>query len=141
MEHRTQQHGGFEGNLQELDEAACRALLAETSVGRLVWRGQEGLTVVTVNFALEGEDVLVRLAPWSLAARECDRAHVAFQADRADPELREGWSVLARGRGQVEQLPPVSRGAGVDVWPRGSRPVSLRIEVDRLTGRRLGSGL
>ena len=135
---QPQTERGAQAPLAALDENACRALLAEATIGRLVWSGEEGLSVVTVNFALDGEDILLRLAPWSLAARECDRSAVAFQADQADPSLRHGWSVLARGRARIDLMPAVHPGTRVDVWAEGIRPVSLRIEVDRLTGRRLG---
>lgn len=138
MNERTFPQQGLQGRLEELDEEACRGLLAEAEVGRLVWNGDEGLSVITINYAVDGPDILVRLAPWSHAARECDRSAVAFQVDRTDPELRSGWSVLARGWARSDLMPAMHRGTRVDVWPEGIRPVSLRIEVARLTGRRLG---
>lgn len=139
MEHQTHPQYGLDAQLHTLDDGTCRDLLAGTVVGRLVWHGDDGLSVITVNHALDGPDILVRLAPWSRAARECDRAAVAFHVDQTDPSLRTGWSVLARGRARVDLMPALTRGARVDVWPDGIRPVSLRIEVDRLTGRQLGA--
>lgn len=146
MDGRTkpQQRQGSEapdaaGQLTVLDEAACRALLAEASVGRLVWHGAEGLSVVTVNYALNGRDILVRLGPWSQAGRECDRSAVAFHVDRTDAALRSGWSVLARGWARVDLMPAMHPGARVDVWPDGIRPISLRIGANRISGRRLGA--
>ncbi len=137
MDERTASQQILSGHLRDLDEDACRALLAESEVGRLVWQGDEGLSVVTVNFALDGPDILLRLAPWSSAARECDRSAVAFHVDHIDAGLRTGWSVLARGWARVDLMAAMHRGARVDVWPEGIRPVSLRIEISRLTGRRL----
>lgn len=125
------------GRLDELDEDACRILLAGREIGRLVWSGAEGLSVITVNYAMDGPDILLRLAPWSNAARECDRSAVAFHVDETDAELRHGWSVLARGWARADLMPATRPGTRVDVWPEGIRPVTLRIEINRLTGRRL----
>lgn len=137
MTERTTPPAAYGGRLEELDEDTCRSLLALKEVGRLVWNGDEGLSVITANYAPDGSDVLLRLAPWSRAAQECDRAAVAFQVDDLDATLRHGWSVLARGWARVDLMPATRPGTRVDVWPEGIRPVTLRVETTRLTGRRL----
>ena len=123
----------------ELSEATCRRLLGENAIGRLVWHGQDGPSAQPVNYAVDGDDILVRLSPYSLAARECVGSVVAFEVDHVDPRTRRGWSVLARGLAQREPLP--SSRTQVDVWPAGRRSLVLRIEVTRLTGRDLDKAL
>lgn len=110
-----------DGLLEELNEAACQKLLTRAVVGRLIWYGDEGLSATPVNYALDGRDIIVRLSPNSLVAREGDRSAVAFEVDEIDPEKRHGWSVLARGWARQEPRPPVR--ARVDVWPSGARPL------------------
>ncbi|QWC84467.1 pyridoxamine 5'-phosphate oxidase family protein [Nocardioidaceae bacterium] len=133
-QHQFVRHGGWP---EELTETTCRQLLASGSVGRLIWRGAEGLSAQPVNYVMDQGDITVRLSPYSLAGRECGSAPVAFEVDHVDPELRLGWSVLARGRGRREHLSVPSR--QVDVWPAGVRLMLLRIEIDRLTGRNLNA--
>ncbi len=119
----------------ELGPDECWSLASALPVGRLAWTGPHGPTVIPVNFAVTGAEVLVRTTAYSEMARECDDSPVAFEVDEVDGSARSGWSVLMRGRAHLE---PVSSGqAGPDVWPPGPRSLQLRIEVTEVTGRRL----
>lgn len=125
--------------LQELGEAACWDLIASEVVGRLAWSGSEGLTVVPVNYSLDGRTILLRTTAYSAVARECDGRAVAFEIDHLDPVARTGWSVLVRGHAHVDFGSDPADGAdgAVDVWPSGIRSLHVRIEPDQITGRRL----
>lgn len=141
------------GRLVPLDRAECWALLREHGVGRLAWVGAEGLTVTPVNYSVDDSAlghggavaVVVRTTAHSGIARECDGRPVALEVDDLDVQARNGWSVLARGQGELRlsaplpgmEHPPVLP----DSWPAGTRPVLLRLEVDLLTGQRLEAGL
>lgn len=105
-------------------------------MGRLIWHGDAGLSAMPVNYALAGQHLVVRLSPTSAAAREADRAAVAFEVDEIDGQARTGWSALARGWAYRDPRPE-GRARRVDVWPSGMRTLPLRIEIARLTGRRL----
>jgi uncharacterized protein len=119
----------------DLDSDECWTLAATRPVGRLAWTGPHGPTVIPVNFAVTGAEVLVRTTAYSELARECDDSPVAFEVDDVDASARSGWSVLMRGRGHLEPVPPGE--AGPDVWPPGPRSLQLRIDVTEVTGRRL----
>ena len=121
-------------HLLELDERECWELVSTRTVGRLVWQGTAGLTVVPVNYRTRPGLVVVRTTAYSAAALECDDSPVAFQVDFIDPPTRGGWSVLVRGRAHVEIAGPDN---DVDVWPVGPRPLSLTIEALDITGRQL----
>ncbi|MBU1801410.1 pyridoxamine 5'-phosphate oxidase family protein [Nocardioides sp.] len=125
-----------ERQLQELSEHDCWNLVSSAVVGRMAWQGSGGITIVPVNFVLDGREVLVRTAAYSAMARECDDAAVAFEVDRHDPMARSGWSVLIRGRAHVE-FRAHSDEPGVDVWPSGARPLHLRLDPTSVSGRRL----
>ncbi|MAS56188.1 pyridoxamine 5'-phosphate oxidase family protein [Nocardioides sp.] len=122
--------------LHELSEHGCWELVASAVVGRVGWHGSDGITIVPVNFVLDGRQVLVRTAAYSAMARECDDAPVAFEVDRHDPLARAGWSVLIRGRAHID-FRAADDEPTVDVWPSGARPLHLRIDPTDVSGRRL----
>lgn len=121
--------------LTDLDEAECLRLAATEPVGRLVWNGADGPSVVPVNFTLEDGTVRVRTAAYSALARECDDSRVAFEVDAYDPDSRLGWSVVLAGRASIGFVQPGA--PAPEVWPVGAKAVQLTLTVERVTGRRL----
>jgi nitroimidazol reductase NimA-like FMN-containing flavoprotein (pyridoxamine 5'-phosphate oxidase superfamily) len=121
--------------LTDLDAVECFRLAATEPVGRLVWTGPEGPSVVPVNFTLEERTVRVRTAAYSAMARECDDSRVAFEVDAYDPDSRLGWSVVMAGRASVGFVEPGA--PAPEVWPVGAKAVQLTLAVDKVTGRRL----
>ncbi len=119
----------------DLEPDECWTLATEQPVGRLAWTGPHGPTVIPVNFAVTGAEVLVHTTAYSEMARECDDSPVAFEVDDVDASTRSGWSVLMRGRGHLEYGRPGD--AEPDVWAPGPRNLQLRIEVAEITGRRI----
>lgn len=121
--------------LTDLDETECYRLAGTEPVGRLVWTGPDGPSVVPVNFTLEQGTVGVRTAAYSALAQQCDDSRVAFEVDAYDPDSRLGWSVIMTGRASVGFVQP-----GVpapEAWPIGAKAAQLTIAVDKVTGRRL----
>jgi nitroimidazol reductase NimA-like FMN-containing flavoprotein (pyridoxamine 5'-phosphate oxidase superfamily) len=126
--------------LVDLSTEECWQLLTSRPVGRLAWSGPHGPTVIPVNFAVDGRNVLIRTKAYSEVARECDDSIVAFQADSFDADTRSGWSVLLRGRAHFEYQSAAST-SDPDTWVDGPRSLRLRVEVLEVTGRRiLGAG-
>ena len=121
----------------DLEPDECWALAAGQPVGRLAWTGPQGPTVVPVNFVVTGRRVHIRTTAYSALARECDDSPVAFEVDQFDAAHRSGWSVLMRGRAHLHY--GVSDGSDEpDVWPTGIRGLQVALEVDEVTGRRVG---
>ncbi|GAA1537496.1 pyridoxamine 5'-phosphate oxidase family protein [Nocardioides humi] len=123
------------GRLVVLSDEECWDLLRSRPVGRLAWSGGEGVSVVPVNFAVEGDAVLLRTTPYSAMARDCADREVAFEVDQIDEEGHGGWSVLVRGRCERERR----ASDGPTPWATGPRVLGLRIAVESLTGRRVVS--
>ncbi|GAB4003721.1 pyridoxamine 5'-phosphate oxidase family protein [Nocardioides ultimimeridianus] len=119
--------------LVALSEDECWDRLRSGSVGRIAWSGDDGVSVVPVNFAVEGAAVLIRTTPYSLMARDCGGQEVAFEIDNFDDDTHTGWSVLVRGR--CERL--TRAGDSPVPWANGSRVLGLRIAARTVTGRRL----
>lgn len=127
-----------EHHLRELPAEECWALVRSQSVGRLVWHGEDGLTAVPVNYAVDDEVLLIRTTAYSAITRDCDDSAVAFEVDWFDPATKAGWSVLLRGRA-VLSFGRDQASQQVDTWPSGLRPVHLRLDPHTVTGRRLAS--
>ncbi|WP_340681383.1 pyridoxamine 5'-phosphate oxidase family protein [Amycolatopsis coloradensis] len=126
--------------LEVLDREQCLALLRTVRVGRLVFVEDALPAVQPVNFRLKRDHVVIRVAGGAKLAAATGNTVVAFQADELDPELRTGWSVTVVGHANlitdVTELVDVS-GTWLAPWVDGRRDHFVRIEVEKVTGRRL----
>lgn len=123
----------------------CLRLLAADEVGRLAFVSGTGAAIVPVNYALDGEAVVMRTDPGT-KLRQGPRARASFEIDRFDPATRSGWSVIATGR--LEEVTPYEsatferiRALGIEPWAGGDKAHWLRLVPDRITGRRVGRRL
>jgi len=135
--------------LDRLDEAECLRLISPGGIGRIVYMGRYGLTVLPVNYKLHQGSILFRTGQDSPTGEDLQTgiAHaeyqVAFEIDDINPAAHEGWSVLIHGpahqmttdteRALVEEL-------GVEPWGPGPKGLAIRITPDRIAGRRLRQG-
>lgn len=127
--------------LETLDLRQCLALLRGQVVGRVVFCENALPAIRPVNFSLhEGEIVLgLGRSPW---VRRLDGAVVAFEVDQIDPETQTGWSVVTLGKARlvtdidelVALFDPHHR-----PWVPGTRDQVLCVDMERVTGRRIGS--
>ncbi|MFI9366571.1 helix-turn-helix domain-containing protein [Kitasatospora sp. NPDC053057] len=129
--------------LLELDQQECRDRLSTHGVGRIALSTRDGPAVFPVNYSVLDGAVVYRTAPHgSLAATA--GTEVAFEADHIDEALSQGWSVLVVGRAQRITDPTDVRrlieSAGSEPWAGGERDLWIRIEPERVTGRRISSG-
>jgi len=133
-------HSGLE--TLTLDE--CLRLLASVPVGRIGFDVDGEVTILPVNHAVHGQDIVFRSAPGSkLSAADGQRA-VVFEADGYDPRSRTGWSVVVNGKasavyggGDTADLDRL----GLEPWPAAlDRPSWVRIRPASVTGRRIPGG-
>ena len=128
----------------ELTVEECVRLLGTTSVGRIGFVTPGGPLIFPVNYVVVEESIVFRTLPYGVIANHVHETDVAFEVDRLDEAMREGWSVLATGRshriedpGEVrvirEQLDP-------EPWADGHRNLYFRVAWTNLSGRQLGSG-
>ncbi|MFD9096629.1 helix-turn-helix domain-containing protein [Streptomyces collinus] len=126
---------------RELDEEECRELMSSHGVGRIALSGDGAPLVVPVNYSVVDGAVVFRTHPDSVPAQGVGR-EVAFEIDRVDDALSQGWSVLVRGTAHAVTDPdevsrltaraysmPWAGGEGRDLW--------VRIVPDTVTGRRI----
>lgn len=129
--------------LEVLPLAECLELIASEPLGRvaIVDRGQP--LILPVNHLVVGSAILFQSTSGSkLEAALLDRP-AAFEVDGFDEDTRTGWSVVARGRVELELdtdlLDELDR-MGAPAWSEHAldgRWVALR--ADEISGRRLGA--
>jgi nitroimidazol reductase NimA-like FMN-containing flavoprotein (pyridoxamine 5'-phosphate oxidase superfamily) len=128
--------------LVELDEAECRDRLATHGVGRVAVCTEQGPAVVPVNYDVVDDAVVYRTAPGTIPARAVGR-DVAFEVDRIDDALSEGWSVLVVGPAREVADPAetqrLAAAARTTPWAGGERTLWVRIEPTRMSGRRVSA--
>lgn len=125
--------------LTQLDVAECVRLISPGGVGRIAYAGPDGLEVVPLNFVMIGGEILFRTRPGGVLSRLAGE-RVAFEVDRIDDAVASGWSVLLRGvLTRVADRALVSRlRNAVRPWAGGSRDSGMRLDADRISGRRVG---
>ena len=129
--------------LEYLSPNECFGLLADASVGRLVYLDDLGPLAVPVNFAMAGHDIVFRVEGGTKQAA-MHQPMLAFEVDHVDEDREFGWSVLVRGTGaevEMERVPALLRamdGHFPAPWAFGIHNVWLQIAPHTVTGRRLG---
>lgn len=119
--------------LSELSYEECLELLRSRDLGRLAVVVDGVPMVFPVNYAIDGEAIVIRTAmgtKWE-AARD---HRVSFEVDEVDLPHGSVWSVLAIGRAVAAEIEGPH--AAHPVVP-GDKPSVLRITIERATGRRL----
>ena len=128
--------------LEVLPRDVCLALLAEEEVGRLAVIDGFHPRIFPVNYAMDGETVVIRTAPGTKLTFG-SRGPVCFEIDHYDRTAREGWSVVIDG--SLEEVTPMSApqviqstmASGVEPWATGVKDHWLRLDTARITGRRI----
>lgn len=121
----------------ELDLPTCERLLWRGAFGRVGMVSPRGPEIVPVNYAVHGQAVLVHTAADGILARHANGADLVFEVDAVDHDYWRGFSVVARGRGEL--LDSLPEGATPPrAWAGGERRQVLRIAWSELTGRAVG---
>jgi transcriptional regulator with XRE-family HTH domain len=125
--------------LEPLDAGQCRGYLGTSGVGRLVIAEPRGPVAIPVNYAMLGNDIVIRTSGRAHLA-SAGQPRVSFEVDHLDEALAEGWSVLVSGMARVvtdpDELAAVSA-LGVAPWAGGDRDTYIRIIASEVTGRRI----
>jgi transcriptional regulator with XRE-family HTH domain len=129
------QHAVLEGMRRE----ECVALIDGRGIGRIAYQVADRMVVVPVNYCWHAGRVVLRTAADSAIAQYALEP-VAFEVDRIDDGLREGWSVLVNGsvRPATDEEAQAATGL-VEPWAGGERNIHLVIEPEQISGRRIRS--
>jgi hypothetical protein len=137
----TGSKGDQVSGFSEIGYDECAELLRAGVVGRVAVTTPDGPHVVPVNYVVEEEAVVVATSAYSVLGSYGRGSMLAFEIDAFDPERKEGWSVVARGRGEAldpVDLRDVRERALPRPWADGTRTLFLRIPWSELSGRRVG---
>lgn len=128
--------------LLELDDEECRALLSTHGVGRVAVFSSEGPSIVPVNYVVADGEIAFRTAPGTVPAAAAG-AEVAFEVDRIDDVLSQGWSVLVVGQARAVTDPDAVRRLDAEArslpWAGGERNMWVVVSPGRITGRRVAA--
>lgn len=124
----------------ELTEDESRDLLQTDQVGRVAFVTPTGPRIVPVNYAVAGDAVEFRTTAYSELAVHAPDQPVAFEIDHLDHQRERGWSVVVQGTCRRVDHASGTREAddGPEPWAGGVRPLVLRVEMEQVTGRRVG---
>ena len=128
--------------LEVLSRPECLELLGSVSIGRIVFTDRALPAVQPVNFALDGETVVIRTTAGSKLAAAARDAIVAFEADDFDPVTHTGWSVTAVGPARaVYEAQEIERLARLPLtaWAPASQEHYILVQTGHLSGRRIFS--
>jgi uncharacterized protein len=125
--------------LVELSPYECWQLLEKAvRIARVVWTLDGAAAIVPVNYTVADGALWFQTMPGSRLAQECPGRQVLVEIDSVDPAAMSGWSVIVTGVAEsVEAVDVPDILGGLRVWPRGHRPLFVRVAADQVTGRRL----
>ena len=127
-------HSGIE----VIDSDECKRLLAKDVIGRVAVIIGATPMILPVNYALDGDGIVMRTMPGSRL--DVGQGHAAFEVDSFDRERHTGWSVLVTGHLEevswykakdIERV----RALPVVPWASGDRNLWLRLRPSFITGR------
>jgi nitroimidazol reductase NimA-like FMN-containing flavoprotein (pyridoxamine 5'-phosphate oxidase superfamily) len=115
----------------------CVELLRGHSFGRVGMSIANDPVILPVYYALVDGEIVFRTDPGTKLIAAVLETRVAFEVDDAV----DGWSVLVVGHAHEARSPSPAmtraRERLEDYWPSGERERVVRIEIEKLTGRRL----
>ncbi len=126
-----------------LSPAECRELLEGGVVGRLAMATPVGPRIVPVNYAVHGDAIVFRTAPYSELSTYGWDTDLAFEVDHIDYDTHSGWSVVAMGRACVvddpDEVQRIRATWDPRPWAPGSRNLYVKVVWRELSGVRLGA--
>lgn len=130
--------------LRELSPEECDRLLRGGVMGRVAISTPDGPHLVPVNYSVVGDTLVIATSPYSVLGAYGPGGRAVFEIDDVDYERHGGWSVTAAGRMWVEddaeELSAIRAVWAPRPWADGMRSLVLRMDLERVTGRRLGEG-
>jgi uncharacterized protein len=98
--------------------------------------------VLPVNFALDGEEIVIRTGAGTKLDAALRNAVVAFEVDEIDPVYHSGWSVMVTGMARELRAPgEIERARALPLrpWAPGVRDAFIAIPAQLVSGRRISA--
>jgi nitroimidazol reductase NimA-like FMN-containing flavoprotein (pyridoxamine 5'-phosphate oxidase superfamily) len=123
-----------------LGRGECLRLLPSVPVGWLAYCDGEDPVVVPVNFAVDGDEVVIRSSYGGKLAAAARGAVMALAVSALDLATRTGWSVVVRGPARVVEDTDPDAGpwlAEPSPWAPGEKELAIALRVSDVSGRRI----
>ncbi|WP_229843749.1 helix-turn-helix domain-containing protein [Streptomyces chryseus] len=134
--------GPYRPQSTELGVGECRRLLGTHGIGRVGVTTPDGPVILPVNYILLENAVAFRTVPGTPPAAAAGN-RIAFEVDRMDDDLSQGWSVLlvgvARAVTDSVQVSLLNERAHSLPWAGGDRSLWITVVPTRITGRRIAA--
>jgi nitroimidazol reductase NimA-like FMN-containing flavoprotein (pyridoxamine 5'-phosphate oxidase superfamily) len=124
--------------LEVLDAGECRRLLEAGGVGRVALPGEPPL-VRPVNFAFDGDRIVIRTGTGALWQAASAGAQATFEIDGVRTVDHRGWSVFASGPLRPLDADDRTRALPLRAWAPTGRDRFVALTIAELSGRRLGA--
>lgn len=124
--------------LRILDRADCLRLLRPGGLGRIGLSHRALPVILPVGFGLLDDDVVFPVLGGSLLRAASRHDVVCFEADSADPDTGDAWSVVVTGQlARAEGRTTLERASqlGITRWMTGNAGEYLRLPATMITGR------
>lgn len=130
------------GMFASIAETECRELLSVGAIGRIAFKGADGIELLPLNYLYLDGHLYFRVdASSALGGLAEGSDDVAFGVDYIDELVKQAWSVLVKGRiGAVTDSAEMESLRGqrkLEPWAVGDRRLYLRLEPVKITGRKV----
>ena len=123
-------------SVRVLSETECRAVLRQSTLGRLATAVGGTVDIVPVNFYSDGQSILLRTAPGTKLLELTINDQVALETDSHNET--EAWSVVVHGSAsQLELREEIDEAehSPLVTWSPTAMDRWVRIVPQRITGR------
>jgi uncharacterized protein len=125
--------------VEELSPGTCASLLRRHSFGRIGLSVDALPVVLPVNYALDGDRIILRTGYGTKLAAALRNAVVCFEIDAVDHVGGTGWSVLVTG--VASELTGAAAAAAaalpLESWTQQPDDRFIAISIDMVSGRRV----
>ena len=128
------------GEMAVLSRVECGRLLGRGGLGRMAVGGDDGPPVMRpVNFAVDGDRLVVRTAEGALWDAALRGAPASFEVDEIRNVDHRAWSVIVSGKLADVPVDDHVRALPLRAWAPSVRDRYVELSMDEVSGRRLGS--
>lgn len=120
-----------------LTDEQCWERLRSREFGRLAYHLTDEVHIAPVNYATEGDRVIIRTAEGSKLLGVVMDSDVAFEIDEVDGGAETAWSVIGRGRAQVLEGDAARAADALPLrpWVADDKVILVSITITEISGR------
>ncbi len=126
--------------LEVLSREECWRLIGGSVVGRLAVSIANQPDIFPINYAVDGETIVINTDAGTKLAGAVLGTAVAFEVDGLDADEHTGWSIVVHGKAEevsgVEETMH-AEDLGIKTWANRDKSRFVRILPSDITGRRI----